>query len=560
MSENAISQFTANDFSRIMHFSGTNFFKSLEPKEIDLGVFLVYGPDDTNLFYREIENLRVGDEVFLREGGIPYKLNMSGRSILVCKESGGSIGMLDKEPDKLCASLIHNGYKLVANVNMINTSIPMNEYRSWKPFNIRVTLVDDRKLSPLGVLRAGRVAVRNTKSKEMFLLRDKIDVAYIDRNKMLLLNQQKIGDNLRFVHKADEHKDGKYTVQIITADKQTIGYVNGRITGMISKMLDSGMSIRAVLRSTAKFRKTEQGTIFMAESPEIDIVMDDYSYDMSSDYYDQEPDEIDALFKEWLNHECVKPEVDVEEVHLGCARIFGLRDELRLKKILCGLRIGDPIKLAYTKKRVSVTDDNTGETRMEDDESIRVDAYDGECMGFMQSREDMLVIKLLKLGMNVRAEVKEINLAEPFNRRNALVLDLYLSGEIREMIGSDSQILLGEGDAPNIDEHDDNVGTRFDIGFANDLKKMEDASEKLSRIRPGDKLKFVREPDNQDDPNAVMVYTMDDVSLGYLYHYNCEFIPNLMDAGNLVYGVVRSVHDEGKPIFASMDFFIYVLF
>ncbi len=552
MDNNDIRKFNPSDLASILHSTGgVDFSKTFTPKEIDLGVIRVYGTTDTEFFVRTIENMKVGEEVFLRQDGVPYKVDMNGRSILVTKKTGGCIGGLDICTDNLFYAFLNNGFKLEAKVNMINLDIPMREYRSWKPFNITVKLIDDRTPIASKEGKGNVPALNSSRPGQIFLKKDRIDVFYVNEEKKQSLSELTIGEEVRFVHKPDDHRRDENDIQILSSGKKVLGYVDRNISQIIAKLLDAGIRVYGIVRENVKYGVSNKGTQIMSELPVIDIYMDYYSYvSMSAGYGLDEEDASEKAFKEWINEEEGKTAITTEELHLGEARIFGLRDVRKFKYLVSSLLPGDAINLVYKTEKIDAIDDQTGEHRMLDNDSLRVDTETGACLGFMQPRESTVAIELIKQGYKLMACVKSVKIDNPIDRKNAVVLDLF-------MLNQTGHTLISSADSAT--NENKNVGNRLDLGFADGIKKMEDISERLSKIKPGDKLKFVREPEKENDKYAVQIWTMDGVSLGYLFHHNCEFVPNLMDQGKLAYGVVRSIHDEGKPIFASLDFWIYVI-
>ncbi len=552
MENNDIRKFNPSDLASILHSTGgVDFSKTFAPKEIDLGVIRVYGTTDTEFFVRTLENMEVGEEVFLRQDGVPYKVDMQGRSILVTKKTGGCLGGLDICTDNLFYAFLNNGFKLEAKVNMINLDIPMREYRSWKPFNITVKLIDARTPIASKESKGSVPALNSSRPGQVFLKKDRIDVYWVNEEKKQSLSELTIGEEVRFVHKPDEHRKEANDIQILSAKKKVLGYVDRNISQIIARLLDAGIRVYGIVRENVKYGESNKGTSYISELPVIDIYMDYYSYvSMSTNYGLDEEAAAEKAFREWINEEEGKPSRMAEELHLGEARIFGLRDVRKFKYLVSSLLPGDTINLVYKNEKIDAIDDQTGEHRLVDNDSLRVDTEAGDCLGFMQPRESTVAIELLKQGYKLRACVKNVKIDDPIDRKNAVVLDLF-------MVGQTEQALISSKDAETIDNK--SVGKRLDLGFADGIKKMEDISERLSKIKPGDKLKFVREPEKENDKYAVQLWTMDGVSLGYLFHHNCEFVPNLMDQGKLAYGVVRSIHDEGKPAFASLDFWIYVI-
>ena len=54
-----------------------------------------------------------------------------------------------------------------------------------------------------------------------------------------------------------------------------------------------------------------------------------------------------------------------------------------------------------------------------------------------------------------------------------------------------------------------------------------EAQERAMELTPGDKLTLKPEPDNHVDPNAVMVFTEDDVHIGYVPKEEAPFLKGM---------------------------------
>lgn len=65
-------------------------------------------------------------------------------------------------------------------------------------------------------------------------------------------------------------------------------------------------------------------------------------------------------------------------------------------------------------------------------------------------------------------------------------------------------------------------------------------------LKPGDKLDFFREPDNQYDTQAIVIKTGDGVKIGYLPKQDNIIFSRLMDAGKLLFGRITSKENHGK--------------
>lgn len=59
-----------------------------------------------------------------------------------------------------------------------------------------------------------------------------------------------------------------------------------------------------------------------------------------------------------------------------------------------------------------------------------------------------------------------------------------------------------------------------------------------AKLRPGEKVKLVMEPDNPADPMAIAVRNNANKKIGYIPRVKNEVIFHLMDAGKYLYGVI----------------------
>ena len=78
------------------------------------------------------------------------------------------------------------------------------------------------------------------------------------------------------------------------------------------------------------------------------------------------------------------------------------------------------------------------------------------------------------------------------------------------------------------------VGMRFQGG----------ADELMDDLKPGSRVTFLREPDNEYDRKAVMALDEDGRQIGYIPRHQNAVISALMDAGKLFYGIVPD--DESR--------------
>ena len=78
----------------------------------------------------------------------------------------------------------------------------------------------------------------------------------------------------------------------------------------------------------------------------------------------------------------------------------------------------------------------------------------------------------------------------------------------------------------------------------------------LSDVKLGDRLEFVREPENSFDDKAIMVQTVDGEKIGYVPREDNIVFSRLMDAGKLLFGKITSM--ESRKNWTRIDMEIYL--
>lgn len=58
-------------------------------------------------------------------------------------------------------------------------------------------------------------------------------------------------------------------------------------------------------------------------------------------------------------------------------------------------------------------------------------------------------------------------------------------------------------------------------------------------LREGDRLTLVRVPDNPSDHNAIKIFNRDGLKVGYVPRQDNQILARLMDAGKLLFAVIR---------------------
>lgn len=80
--------------------------------------------------------------------------------------------------------------------------------------------------------------------------------------------------------------------------------------------------------------------------------------------------------------------------------------------------------------------------------------------------------------------------------------------------------------------------------------------EILAGLQEGDRLTFLREPDNNYDEKAIAVLTSGESKIGYVPRYDNVVFSRLMDAGKLLFGKV--VHIDRRKGWTRIRMEIYL--
>ncbi len=75
-------------------------------------------------------------------------------------------------------------------------------------------------------------------------------------------------------------------------------------------------------------------------------------------------------------------------------------------------------------------------------------------------------------------------------------------------------------------------------------------------LKPGDRLELIRIPENPSDPNAIKLYTRDRVKVGYVPRRDNQILARLMDAGKLLYAVIREKRWQGDWLQLGIDIYM----
>lgn len=71
----------------------------------------------------------------------------------------------------------------------------------------------------------------------------------------------------------------------------------------------------------------------------------------------------------------------------------------------------------------------------------------------------------------------------------------------------------------------------------------------MPNLYENDPLVLMREPNNQFDEQAICVYIISGLKLGYLPRSNNLILSRLMDEGNLLFGKTKTFHWNGKRLY-----------
>lgn len=86
---------------------------------------------------------------------------------------------------------------------------------------------------------------------------------------------------------------------------------------------------------------------------------------------------------------------------------------------------------------------------------------------------------------------------------------------------------------------------------------VEGMHEILKRLQTGDRLQFVREPENSFDDKAIMVQTADGEKIGYVPREDNIVFSRLMDAGKLLFGKITSMESRKNWTRIAMEIYLH---
>lgn len=76
-------------------------------------------------------------------------------------------------------------------------------------------------------------------------------------------------------------------------------------------------------------------------------------------------------------------------------------------------------------------------------------------------------------------------------------------------------------------------------------------------LKIGDNLKFLREPNNKYDKDAIMIKTENNVKIGYVPKNDNIVFSRLMDAGKFLFGKIKNIEIKGKWHKIDIEIFLH---
>ena len=257
--------------------------------------------------------------------------------------------------------------------------------------------------------------------------------------------------------------------------------------------------------------------------------------------------------------EAIKQITFERKTYLGVVKVYGLRNKEYLLENVRGLQIGDWVTL-YRKYNSESPDCTAVVSSFPDDgSSIRVHTLAGLCLGYIQPPERYVMAELMKAGKHLYSKVHSLNVDMPMeelNTQKAVTLDLYWMEESKPLNLANT-FEIGETKGEVMEENGNAIWlcySRPDSGF----KFLRDSIQAVNEMNVGDRLRFIKKA-TEDNPMAVEIWSSDKkYFLGYLEARESGMFAYMLDAGKLVYGVVRNRQKAELPHLLNYDFDIYV--
>lgn len=76
-------------------------------------------------------------------------------------------------------------------------------------------------------------------------------------------------------------------------------------------------------------------------------------------------------------------------------------------------------------------------------------------------------------------------------------------------------------------------------------------------IRLGDRVNFLREPDNPYDKDAILIKNEGGVKLGYIPKKDNPVFARLMDAGKVLFGKIKDKNYEGDWLHIDVEIYLH---
>lgn len=115
--------------------------------------------------------------------------------------------------------------------------------------------------------------------------------------------------------------------------------------------------------------------------------------------------------------------------------------------------------------------------------------------------------------------------------------------------------------------HGNNSGLSIPIPFERDIYLFDShvagttfisgIKELEPHLNINDRLDFFREPDNEYDPKAIVIKTVNGVKIGYVPKDDNLIFSRLMDAGKLLFGRITNKETKGNWVKIDIKIFLH---
>ena len=115
--------------------------------------------------------------------------------------------------------------------------------------------------------------------------------------------------------------------------------------------------------------------------------------------------------------------------------------------------------------------------------------------------------------------------------------------------------------------HENNNGLSIPIPFERDIYLFDShvagttfisgIKELEPHLNINDRLDFFREPDNEYDPKAIVIKTVNGVKIGYVPKDDNLIFSRLMDAGKLLFGRITNKEIKGNWVKIDIKIFLH---